>query len=534
MLELFPDTARIEGGALSIGGLPAAELVHAHGSPLLVLDDATLRANARAYRAAAPDAFICFGTKAFPNVALLRLFAEEGLGADVSTLGELRFAQQAGIPGDLLVVHGNNKSDDELRAAGGAGGLVVLDSLEEIDRARAAGVERTLIRVTPGVDADTHEHIRTGHHGSKFGLPPDDALEALRRVPETVGLHAHVGSQLLDLGAALAAVDWLAMFAARARTETGWEAHTIDLGGGLGVRTSPEEPELGIEEFVHGLLGELGRACERHGLQQPRVILEPGRSLVARAGVTLYTVGAVKRASATTTWVAVDGGISDNPRPALYDARYTALLANRADEEPAGPYAVAGKHCESGRCPDRAGRVARAAPRRHPRRPVDRRLHARHELELQRDPAARGGPRSRRRGDPHPPPRVAGRPTRAGELATSASGRPRVAKSGGEAVDQRLVHMGGTTAARLTLEPGWSWAQCIKPVVGGDSCQLRHLGIAQSGTMRITHEDGTTVEIGPGETYVIEPGHQAEVIGNETFVGFEFLPESAEAYANPA
>jgi diaminopimelate decarboxylase len=348
VLPFFPDTARVDDGSLSIGGIPAAELAGTHGTPLLVLDDATLRASARAYRTAAPDAFVCYGTKAFPNVALLRLFAEEGLGADVSTLGELRFAQQAGITGDRLVVHGNNKSDEELRAAAESGGLVVLDSLEEIDRARAAGVERTLIRVTPGVEADTHEHIRTGHHGSKFGLPTDDALAALRRAPETEGLHAHVGSQLLDLGAALMAVDWLATFAARARAETGWEARTIDLGGGLGVPSSPDEPELGIEEFVRGLLGELERACELQSLQRPRVILEPGRSLVARAGVTLYAIGAVKHASATTTWVAVDGGISDNPRPALYDARYTALLANRAAEEPAGVYAVAGKHCESG------------------------------------------------------------------------------------------------------------------------------------------------------------------------------------------
>src|SRR5207237_5675000 len=190
--------------------------------------------------------------------------------------------------------------------------------------------------------------IRTGHHGSKFGLPPDDALEALRRAPEVEGLHVHLGSQLLDAGAALMAVDWMATFAARARAEEGWVLRTIDLGGGLGVPTAPDEPTLGVEAFVRGLLTELERACELQGLARPQVILEPGRSLVARAGVTLYTVGTVKRAAAGTTWVAVDGGISDNPRPALYGARYTALLANRPDDEPAGPYAIAGKHCESG------------------------------------------------------------------------------------------------------------------------------------------------------------------------------------------
>jgi diaminopimelate decarboxylase len=348
VLDLFPDTTAVDRGALAVGGIAAAELVATYGSPLVVYDEATLRANARAYRDAAPAALVVYGTKAFPNVAVLRILAEEGIGADVSTLGELRFALAAGMTADRLVVHGNNKSDEELGAAAEAGALVVVDSLEEVDRAREAGATRTLIRVTPGVEADTHEHIRTGHHGSKFGLPPDDALEALRRAPGTEGIHAHVGSQLMEAGAALMTVDWLATFAARARAETGWEPRTIDLGGGLGVATSPDETQPDIGEFVRALVGEFERACDLHDLGRPQVILEPGRSLVARAGVTLYTVGSVKRASATTTYVAVDGGISDNPRPALYGARYTALLANRAAEPPAGTYAVAGKHCESG------------------------------------------------------------------------------------------------------------------------------------------------------------------------------------------
>jgi diaminopimelate decarboxylase len=348
VLDLFPETARIAKGELELAGLGASALLREHGSPLLVYDEATLRAQARAYRGAAPDAFVCYGTKAFPSVAILRIFAEEGLGADVSTLGEIRFAQEAGIAGSRLVMHGNNKSDDELRTAAEARALVVIDSLEEIERARAAGVRRSLIRVTPGIDADTHTKIRTGHHGSKFGLPPDDTIEALRRRPEAEGLHVHLGSQLLDAAAALSAVDWMATFAARARAEAGWELRTLDLGGGLGVATAPGERSLGIDAFVRGLLTELERALAEHGLAQPQVILEPGRSLVARAGVTLYTVGAVKRVATGTTWIAVDGGISDNPRPALYGARYTALLANRAEEPPAGTYSVAGKHCESG------------------------------------------------------------------------------------------------------------------------------------------------------------------------------------------
>ena len=348
VLELFPDTARIDGGSLSIGGIAAVDLVRKHGTPLVVYDEATLRARARAYREAAPHAAVVYGTKAFPNVALMRILAEEGIGADVSTLGELRFAQAAGITGRDLVVHGNNKSQEELEAAAEAGALVVVDSLEEIDRARAARVSRTLVRVTPGIEADTHEAIRTGHHGSKFGLTPDDSLEALRRDHETEGLHMHIGSQLRDVAAARAAVDWIAAFAARAHNELGWTMRTLDLGGGLGVAATPEEPEVPIAEFTATLLAEVERACEQEGIPTPRLILEPGRSLTARAGVTLYTVGSVKRSGDSTIYLSVDGGMSDNPRPALYGARYTAVLANRADEPTTGTYTVVGKHCESG------------------------------------------------------------------------------------------------------------------------------------------------------------------------------------------
>ena len=348
LFPLLPDTASLDGGELVLGGLRASELVREFGTPLVVYDELTLLEQARAYRAAAPDALVVYGTKAFPSLALLRLFAEAGLGADVSTAGELAFAQRAGIPGELLVVHGNNKEDELLREASAAGALIVLDSLAELDRARAFGAARFLIRVTPGIEADTHEAVKTSHHGSKFGLPPDDALEALGRADDAEGLHVHVGSQLQHFGASLMTVDWIAGFAARARAELGWTPRVVDLGGGLGVRHVPEDPPFTVSEFVGGLVGELGRSWQLQGLPPAQLILEPGRSLVSRAGVTLYSVGGVKRASAATTYVTVDGGMSDNPRPAMYGARYTALLANRADEQPSGAYAVAGKHCESG------------------------------------------------------------------------------------------------------------------------------------------------------------------------------------------
>jgi len=348
LTELLPDGAQVVDGELRLGGVGATELAGSFGTPLVVYDEQTMRNQARAYLEAAPGALVVFGTKAFPSVAVLRLLAEEGLGADVSTLGELAFAERAGIAGGSLVVHGNNKEDALIERAVAAGALIVLDSLDELDRVRAAGGTRFLVRVTPGIEADTHEAVKTAHHGSKFGLAPDDAVEAIRRAPEADGLHVHVGSQLQHFGASLMTADWVAQFAARLQSELGWTPRTVDLGGGLGVRHVLEEPSFGIAQFVGGLIAELHRAWRLHGLPEPRLVLEPGRSIVSRAGVTLYTVGGVKRASAATTYVTVDGGMSDNPRPALYNARYAALLATRADEAVAGAYAVAGKHCESG------------------------------------------------------------------------------------------------------------------------------------------------------------------------------------------
>jgi diaminopimelate decarboxylase len=351
VLELLPQTATFAGGELAIGGVAASVLAAEFGTPLLVYCEQTLRSQARAYRAAAPDALVCYGSKAFPNLAILRVFAEEGLGADVSTLGELELARRAGLAPESLVVHGNNKSDAELRTAADAGaGLVVLDALDEVQRAADAGVRRVLVRVTSGIEAETHEAIRTGYHGSKFGLPPEDAIEALRRALaaglEAAGLHVHIGSQLLDTQAARMTVEWLAAFAAACRAELGWTPSVVDLGGGLGIRHVEEEDVASVSEFVGELMERLARAWELHELPSPRVVLEPGRSLVGRAGVALYRIGVVKRASEATTYVAVDGGMSDNPRPHLYGARYTAVLANRAAEPAEHPYTVTGKHCE--------------------------------------------------------------------------------------------------------------------------------------------------------------------------------------------
>src|SRR4051794_19539886 len=352
MLGLFPSSASVVDGELEVGGVRASALAAEFGTPLVVYDEQTILESARAYRTAAPEALLVYGTKAFPNVAILRLLAAEGFGADVASLGELELARRAGIGGEKLVVHGNNKSDEELRAAAEAGALVVVDALDEVERAASAGVRRALVRVTPGIEADTHEAIRTAHHGSKFGLPPEDALAAVRALRaadvEVEGLHTHIGSQLVHLRAAAMTVEWLSLFATRCRAELDWTPRTIDLGGGLGVAHVEDEQPPSIGDFVGAISAEVERSWALQGLEAPRLVMEPGRSLVGRAGLTLYRVGSVKRASESTTYVAVDGGISDNPRPALYAAQYSALLANRADEAAAGPYAVAGKHCESG------------------------------------------------------------------------------------------------------------------------------------------------------------------------------------------
>ena len=352
MLELFPDTSELVDGELAVGGLRASTLAERFGTPLVVYCERTLRARARAYRKAAPQALVVFGTKAFPNVAVLRLLASEGLGADVSTLGELVFARRAGLDGERLVFHGNNKSDEELAAAATADALVVLDAPDEAERAAAAGARRVLVRVTPGIEADTHEAIRTAQRGSKFGLPPDEAVRALAEARElgleVEGLHVHVGSQLLDTAGASTTVEWLGGFAAACRAQLRWTPSLVDVGGGLGVRHNRDERAPTIEEFVRVVLEALDRSWTLHGLPRPRLVLEPGRSLVGPAAFTLYRVGAVKDAGEGTTWVAVDGGMSDNPRPQLYGSRLEALLANRAAEPPAGTFAVGGKHCESG------------------------------------------------------------------------------------------------------------------------------------------------------------------------------------------
>jgi diaminopimelate decarboxylase len=339
VLELLPETAQIEGAELTIGGVPAARLAEEHATPLLVYCEQTIRNRVQEYRDAAPGAQLVYGTKAFANVALLRLLAEQRVGADVSTLGELAFARAAGIPGERIVFHGNNKAAEELRAAAESGALVVLDTPGEAEAAATAGVRRVLVRLTPGVEAVTHRSIQTAHEESKFGLAPDSAEREVERARElgleVEGVHVHVGSQLGRPDESVLALERVLGFLER----LDWRPRVLDFGGGLGVRHNRDERLPSVAEFVGPLVERM--------LEGVALILEPGRSLVGRAGMTLYRIGSVKE-SGGITYAAIDGGMSDNPRPQLYGARYEALLANRADELASGVYRIAGKHCESG------------------------------------------------------------------------------------------------------------------------------------------------------------------------------------------
>jgi diaminopimelate decarboxylase len=359
-MSVLPESAAVAGGRLTVGGVPLGDLAVRHGTPLLVYDEATLRARARAYReglraypGAARAVFAC---KAQATVAVLRVLVEEGLGMDVASEGELAFAMAAEVPGERLVVHGNNKSDADISAAlAAAAGLVVVDHAGELDQieALAAAAGRTqavLVRVTPGIDVDTHRKIATGHAGSKFGLAPAAAAEALRRAAglehvRPAGLHVHLGSQIRAVDTYLQAARWLVEFI----DQNGLgDLPVLDLGGGLAIAYTDDDPVPDARAAVEVMATGLAALLEGRGLPLPELILEPGRSIAGPAGVTLYTVGAIKDTGAGITYAAVDGGMADNPRPAMYGARYQAFVADRVEERPTHAYAVAGKHCESG------------------------------------------------------------------------------------------------------------------------------------------------------------------------------------------
>ena len=358
MKEVFPDTARVsEEGHLVIGGCDAVDLADRFGTPVMVLDRATLEARAKAFSSILEPARVHYAGKALCCVAVLEVVRDLGLSLDVCTGGELATALAADFPTERITFHGNNKSEMELRMALGEGvGKIVVDSFDEIDRLASMDAAADLmVRVTPGVEAHTHEYVQTGQEDSKFGftLAEGVALEALRRASSAGrctlrGIHAHIGSQIFELSAFDLAVERLADFLATARDELGFEARDLNLGGGFGIAHTRDETTPDPAESVLRLLSIVEREFSARSLPIPDVYIEPGRATVGASAVTLYRVGTIKKIPGVRTYVSVDGGMSDNIRPALYEARYEARLANRM-EAAAGPrVTVAGKHCESG------------------------------------------------------------------------------------------------------------------------------------------------------------------------------------------
>lgn len=359
---VWPLTARRgDDGALRLGGLDVRDLAAEFGTPAFLLDEEDLRSRCRAWRDAFPDADVYYAGKAFLCTALARWVAEEGLSLDVCTGGELAVALKADFPTERLLFHGNNKSVSELARAVGAGvGRVVLDSFEEIVRlaavAEQAGVrQRVYVRVTPGVEAHTHEFVQTGQEDQKFGfsLASGAAQEAVRRVLalpalDLVGLHCHIGSHIFDVrGFSLAAHRMVGLLA-EVKAEHGVELPELDLGGGQGIAYTSADDPMDVADYAAGLVAILQRECAAAGLAVPRLAVEPGRALVGPSTLTLYEVGTVKELPGLRTYVSVDGGMSDNIRTALYDARYTVALASRDSEAAPRTVTVVGKHCESG------------------------------------------------------------------------------------------------------------------------------------------------------------------------------------------
>ena len=359
---VWPASAmRMPDGVLTLGGVDVRDLATEFGTPAYVLDEDDFRERCRSWRDAFAGADVYYAGKAFLCSAIARWVAEEGLGLDVCTGGELAVAERVGFPAERLTFHGNNKSVAELdRALAYGVGRIAVDSFEEIVRlaalAERRGVrQRVLVRATPGVEAHTHEFVQTGQEDQKFGfsLASGAAAEAVRRIValpslELVGLHCHIGSHIFDTrGFSLAAHRMVGLLA-DIRDEHGIELPELDLGGGTGIAYTSADDPMPVEEFAAGLRAIVDRECAAAGLVVPRLAVEPGRALSGPTTVTLYEVGTVKVLPGLRTYVSVDGGMSDNIRTALYDARYTAVLASRMSTAEPANVTLSGKHCESG------------------------------------------------------------------------------------------------------------------------------------------------------------------------------------------
>ncbi|MGF1512605.1 MAG: diaminopimelate decarboxylase [Elainellaceae cyanobacterium] len=360
--SLLPITARCnQADRLEIGGCDVVELVKSFGSPLYILDETSLRAACRQYRQAfqsyySGESLVIYASKAWNCLGVCAIVASEGLGIDVVSGGELFTALESGFEADKIYFHGNNKSHEEIEFALRSGVTLVADNWLELEAIAALATTnspvRVLLRMTPGIECHTHEYIQTGHLDSKFGFDPaqlGDLLAYFKETPqvECIGLHAHIGSQIFELQPHQdlpgVMVNWM-----KEASRHGLPVSTLDIGGGLGIRYTESDDPPSIDEWAKTVSNAVTAACQTYDLPLPKLISEPGRSLVGTACATAYTVGSQKEVPGIRTYITVDGGMSDNPRPITYQSSYRALLANRLSVPCSETVTIAGKHCESG------------------------------------------------------------------------------------------------------------------------------------------------------------------------------------------
>jgi diaminopimelate decarboxylase len=363
-LSLFPLTAEVnEQGHLVIGGCDTTELAAEFGTPLYVFDEFSLHSKCAEFKAEFgkryPEAEIIYACKAFISTSLARLFEKEELGLDVVSAGELNIARSSGFPLDRVYYHGNNKSAEELKLAlEWRVGRIVVDNLHELrmldEIAGKQGLKPDiLLRLSPGVDPHTHKYIATGVIDSKFGFPMKSGKEAVAqaiRAPNLnlIGLHFHIGSLIHEVEPYEQAIERVLQFAREMNTEPGFELKELNIGGGFAIQYTRDAPAPPVSVYAERITARILSKCQELELKLPQLIVEPGRAIVGQAGVALYTVGAIKDIPGIRRYVSVDGGMGDNIRPALYGAKYEAVVANKMAEKEAGEVTIAGKFCESG------------------------------------------------------------------------------------------------------------------------------------------------------------------------------------------
>jgi diaminopimelate decarboxylase len=357
---LFPVTYRVNAaGHMEVGGCDLVDLARRHGTPLYVYDEATVRQRASEYTAAMGGAGqVLYSAKAFASPQFLHVVAEEGLGLDVVSAGELHLALKSDFPRDRIHFLGNNKSLEDLESAYHAGATIVIDGEHEFDLLQEVVPqgERTpvMLRLSPGVKSDTHDHISTGQLDSKFGFSIESgaarrAVEQALQHPrlDLVGLHSHIGSQIFALGAYTEAMEIMLDLLVALRDELDFQPRKLGAGGGLGIAYTRNDDPPTPRYFVETVLHALASGCAQRSLKVPQLVVEPGRSIAGPAGMAIYTVGSIKDIPGVRRYVAVDGGMGDNIRPKLYGARYEAYLASAPDRPPNGKVTIAGKYCES-------------------------------------------------------------------------------------------------------------------------------------------------------------------------------------------